>query len=411
MTQFFTAHQVDQRISSAQQGLTTETYGDQVRNFAVREASHLLGLRDNRTEVVAFEVAHTRPADDAAGPDTVVVRAHGWVDDAVRGHHDWAREASEFHLLVLPAAAVVTDQVFELTQFRVAVRWQHFTVGIDVNAGAFGLFQQVVEIFQVVTGDQDALTFSGFHVDLSRGRVAVFGGFAGIQNAHHFEVHLADFHRALQQSVHIGRPGAQPRHDFVVLRVDVVVVLAENVGMFHVSCRTFQAVQTQQAQAENVLTDGGFVFVRGKFRRLFLQIAQIVTDQLQVSHRVIDGGVSVFGQALRFQRFTQGNRFTGVAHDTRRVEVNVGQSGEKCTRGKVINIVVDDAVFTRLHRPCGQTLQRRNQQILQIGRFSRLTTHTLSVRAAVPCRSTDGLFTLHTKHGSHLFKVIFNIHV
>ena len=84
--------------------------------------------------------------------------------------------------------------MFELTQFRVAVRRQHFTVGIDVNAGTFGLLQQVVQIFQVVTGDQDALTFGCFDVDLSWRRVAVFSGFASIQNAHHFEVHLADFH-------------------------------------------------------------------------------------------------------------------------------------------------------------------------------------------------------------------------
>ena len=72
--------------------------------------------------------------------------------------------------------------------------WQHFAVGINVNTGAFSLLKQVVEIFQVVTGDQDALTFGCFYVDLSRGRVTVFSGFTGVQNAHHFEVHLADFH-------------------------------------------------------------------------------------------------------------------------------------------------------------------------------------------------------------------------
>lgn len=64
------------------------------------------------------------------------------------------QEAGEFNLLVLPAAAVVTGRVFEL-QFSAPVCWQHFTVGVDVNAGAFGLLQQVVEIFQVVTGNQD----------------------------------------------------------------------------------------------------------------------------------------------------------------------------------------------------------------------------------------------------------------
>lgn len=287
---------------------------------------------------------------------------------------------------------------------------QHFTVSVDVNAGAFGLLQQVVEIFQIVTGDQNALAFSRFDVDLSRRWVTVFGGFTGIQNAHHFKVHLADFHCALQQRVHVSRPGAQPGHDFVVLGVNVVVVLTENVRMFHVRRRAFQTVQAQQAQAEDVLANGGFVFIRGKFRRLTLQFAQIVTNQLQIGHRIVAMRIGIHAQALRFQRFTQGNRFTGVADDTRRVEVNVGQRGEKRARRKVINVVINYAIFTGLHCPGRQTLQSRNQQILQIGRFSRFTAHSLRVGAAVSGWCTDGLFTLHTKHG-HTFKVIFNIHV
>src|SRR5690606_39203463 len=120
-----------------------KTDGNEVRNFTVREARHLLRLGDHRTEIVTFKVAHARPADDAAGPDAVIIRADGRVDDAVRGHHNWAREAGKLNLLILPAAAVVPDQVFEFTQFRVAVCGQHFAVGINVNAGAFGLLQQV----------------------------------------------------------------------------------------------------------------------------------------------------------------------------------------------------------------------------------------------------------------------------
>ena len=194
MAQLFAADEVNQRIGGAEQGFTTEADGDQMRDLAVREACHLLRLRYHRSEIVTFKMAHARPADDAAGPDAVVIRAHGRVDDAVRGHHDRTGEAGKFHLLVLPAAAVVTDQVLEFTQLRIAVRWQHFTVGIDVNAGAFGLLQQVVEIFQVMTGDQDAFALGRFDVDLRRRRVAVGAGFTRIQNAHHAEVHLADFH-------------------------------------------------------------------------------------------------------------------------------------------------------------------------------------------------------------------------
>lgn len=181
MAQFFTAHQVDQRISRAQQGLTTEANGDQVRDLAVREARHLLRLGDNRGEIFAFQMIDAWPADDAAGPDTVVIGADGWVDDAVRGHHNRAREAGKLDLLVLPAAAVVTNQMLEFTQFRVTVRWQHFTVGVDVNPGTFCLLQQVVQIFQVMAGNQNAFAFGRFDVDLSRGGVTIFSGLASVR--------------------------------------------------------------------------------------------------------------------------------------------------------------------------------------------------------------------------------------
>ena len=120
-------------------------------------------------------------------------------------------------------------------------------------------------------------------------------------------------------------------------------------------------------------------------------------------------GINV--QALGFQRFTQGDGLARIANDARGIEVNVGQRGEKSARREAIDTVVDDAVFTGFKRPGGEPLQRGNQQILQIGRFGRFPAHTLRVRAAVPCRGPDGLFTLHTKHGHTFFKVIFNIHV
>src|SRR5690606_6407755 len=102
VTQFFTAHQVDQRIRRAKQRLTAKTYGDQMFNFAEREARHLLCLGYHRCEIITFEVTHAWPANDAARPDTIVISTDRRVDDAVRGHHDGTREAGEFHLLILP---------------------------------------------------------------------------------------------------------------------------------------------------------------------------------------------------------------------------------------------------------------------------------------------------------------------
>ena len=160
------------------------------------------------------------------------------------------------------------------------MRRQHFAVGIDVNAGAFRLLKQVIQIFQIMAGDQDALPFGGFNVHLSRRRVAIFSGFTSVKDAHHLEVHLADFHRTFQQRVHIRRPGSQPCHDFMVLGINRVVVLAEYVGVLHIGRRAFQAVQAQQTQTENILADGGFIFIWGIVCRLTLQVTQIVADQV-----------------------------------------------------------------------------------------------------------------------------------
>ena len=67
----------------------------------------------------------------------------------------------------------------------------------------------------------------------------------------------------------------------MVLGVDVVVVLTEHVRVFHIGRSTLQAVQAQQAQAENILANRRFVFIRGEFCRLTLEVAEIVADQLK----------------------------------------------------------------------------------------------------------------------------------
>ena len=56
-------------------------------------------------------------------------------------------------------------------------------MGVDVNAGAFGLLQQVVQIFQVMTRNQDTFAFGRFDVDLRRGGMTIFAGLWGIMNS------------------------------------------------------------------------------------------------------------------------------------------------------------------------------------------------------------------------------------
>lgn len=122
MTQLTFSHQVDHGICRAEQGLRSETDGDVVLNFTVRETGQALCLSNNLSEIIAFQVVDTRPAYNAVRPDTIALVPDIRVDDAVGGHHDRARELGKFNLLVLPAAAVVTHQMREFLQLGITVR-------------------------------------------------------------------------------------------------------------------------------------------------------------------------------------------------------------------------------------------------------------------------------------------------
>ena len=77
--------------------------------------------------------------DWACGEDVSCVAFHGALD-AVSGHQYGAWELCEFFLLVLPCGTVVAVEVRVLFESGVAVGWEHFTVSVDVDAFALGLF-------------------------------------------------------------------------------------------------------------------------------------------------------------------------------------------------------------------------------------------------------------------------------
>ena len=53
----------------------------------------------------------------------------------------------------------MTVKVREFFQLRITVRRKHLPVGIDINTFTVGLFQYFLKVFQIMTGDQNALAF------------------------------------------------------------------------------------------------------------------------------------------------------------------------------------------------------------------------------------------------------------
>ena len=151
--------------------------------------------------------------------------------DAVGGEQHRCRDIVEFRLLILPAGAEVTLQLGVLFQFRVAVRREHFAVGVDVDPLAVGLFQQQFHIVEVMTADHDEGSLLDRERNLRGDRVAVGLGVGVVKEFQALEVDVAGFQhqgkegflgavladleqRLVEELVHL--PACVPEHTGVV---------------------------------------------------------------------------------------------------------------------------------------------------------------------------------------------------
>ena len=105
--------------------------------------------------------------DHLGGEDAVRVRGF-YRHQTVCGEEDGGGDVRELTLLILPGGAEIALEVRIFFQFRVGVRRQHFTVGVDVDALARALFEQQLQVAQVVAADDDKGALLNFEGDGGR---------------------------------------------------------------------------------------------------------------------------------------------------------------------------------------------------------------------------------------------------
>ena len=124
-------------------------------------------------------VSHHRGGEHPVG----VAGAQG--HDAVGGEQDGRGDVLELPLLVLPCGAKVALEVgVAALQLRVAVGGQHLRVGVDVDAPACSLFQQLLCVVEVVAGNHDERPLFNGQGHLHRFRIAKRAGVGRVQQLH-----------------------------------------------------------------------------------------------------------------------------------------------------------------------------------------------------------------------------------
>ena len=260
---------------------------------------------------------------------------------------------------------------------------QHLAVGVDVDAQAFGLLQQLRKVRQVVAGDQDAGALADAELDLSEFGVAVGAGVGLVQQGHAGHRDLAGLHGQVDQCAGFQLPGGGGER-LGQEGVDLLAFEAEHRGVVGIGGDALQAVDDQFLQGAQVLV-------------AFRQHADLRRFGLETGLVAFPGGH--LRQLRRTQRGAQlalhPDRLQDLVGDPGVVEVGVGDGQEQALGDEQAHFLAGRAGGAGQFLEEGQALEVEHQQIHEIAGFGLLAAGAADAAAFVP----GGFLALETEHG------------
>ena len=236
---------------------------------------------------------------------------------------------------------------------------QHFAVRVDIDPLSGGLLEKLVQILQIVAGDDDERPLFNIRVDACGDRIAECPGICAVEQSHAFEVHLPELRDERKPIGHAvllrkcGKTFIEPDAHFRVL-------LPETHGMMRVGGHALEAEKQRGTQRDNVC------FSAPEPCGILITDVSAARPQsvLHARGKGADGGV---------------------------VEVHVCKRGEQ-TVGKQLRDLARMLVL--FPADLCQPDQTADEDVLQMRGFRLLAAHARADAAASAC----GLLTLKAKH-------------
>ena len=165
---------------------------------------HRYHLREVLVPILACRnMLPSRIAGGIEGEDSTLIRGISqWRHDAVGGKDDRSMERLKLLLLSPPRITIVAHQVLVCLQLRIIMSRQHLAVGINVDAHAFRLAQEIFDVTQVVSTNQDARVLPHSNIHLSYLRIAISFGIRLVEQCHHIDSRLASFKHQVEEFIH-----------------------------------------------------------------------------------------------------------------------------------------------------------------------------------------------------------------
>ncbi len=193
-------------------------------------AAKAQGMPDDRGKIlmpvfVSFNMRQSLITNDGGRINPILI-AGALRHQAVGCKQHRGGDVLEFLLLALPGGSEVSSKVRILVQTGIAVGRKHFAMGINIDTGSFRLFEKLVQVFQIVPGNNDEGTFFDVRVHSCRNGIAEGGRVGGIQKLHAAIVDPAKLHNQGKPFFggmrfgQLGEPAVKPAVHFCVMKAE-----------------------------------------------------------------------------------------------------------------------------------------------------------------------------------------------
>jgi len=279
---------------------------------------------------------------------------------------------------------------------------QHLAVRVDVDPLALGLFEQFLQVFEIVPRDQDALALDRRDADLRRLGMAVGFRIGRVEQLHRLEVDLARLEGFGQQIVGVGRARGQIVEHLVKGRIQGRVFLAQNLRVVCISARPLEAIDDQLLQAGrgiaqllDPMRDGDLLPPGDQSRKIVRPFPPRhgTTQCLRRLARLL-GRLFVELLSLGLDR----GRLLEKGAEPPWIEIDIRQRTEQRPDHKHVDVAVPRAQFCGPMGVAGEVLGRVDQEVLQ-RRGLRVLAADPPRRAAAAFRRLLTLVTEHTHTG------------
>ena len=317
----------------------------------------------------------TRESRAVGGEHAVFVGgAAGWRHDAVGSEQNRTVEGFKLLALLPPSIAVVALQVGVLFKFGIVVCREHLAVGIDVDARVLALLQQLLDVVQIVSADEDTRTVAHSDVHFCDFGVAESGGVGFVEQGHCLHAPFAGLQRKGGELVGIvaGDKLSEGLQDKLV---DIAINLTKAGGMLQIGGHTFETVHGEFFQRADILV--AFSEDAHGLRFLIVLFASAVPFQ-NIKFRQLNTllvGYAIFEHIADFQALVN----AGV--DALRVEIGVGNGAEQRVVHKSVDALAEVAIVVTATMLMvvgdnAKSFEDINQKVLCMSHLRGLSAHT-----------------------------------